>query len=231
MRRSVLLAAACLVLLASPASALRIFAKTGAVSGSFGGLAVADASCQSQADAASLGGSFRALLSTSTIDAADRVEDAVWTLPSGATVANSKADLLDGSILVTVTEDSFGNATATGKWTGSTSAGISTGNHCTSWTASFGPNGTSGAPLQTDGRWLNNADDSCLQSRAWYCVEFSPPATNTPTVTPTETPTVTPTNTPTVVLRGHHYRPPTDLRLSMPTPFVAVRPGDIHVPK
>lgn len=54
---------------------IRVFATSGSWNGNLGGLSGADAKCQAEADAASLGGTWIAYLSTSTVNAIDRVDN------------------------------------------------------------------------------------------------------------------------------------------------------------
>jgi hypothetical protein len=55
----------------------RIFLTSTVYDGNLGGLAGADAKCQARADAAQLGGTWKAILSTRTVDAADRIDGSV----------------------------------------------------------------------------------------------------------------------------------------------------------
>lgn len=70
----------------------------------FGGLAGADAKCQASADAASLGGTFMAWLSTSTTSAADRLVHAgvPYTRVDGTLIASDWADLTDGALSASI---------------------------------------------------------------------------------------------------------------------------------
>ncbi|MBL4818385.1 MAG: hypothetical protein JKY15_04020 [Deltaproteobacteria bacterium] len=77
--------------------------------GNLGGLSGADAICQARASAAGLTGTFVAYLSASTVDAKDRISDvAYFRVGDGALIANSKADLTDGSIANTMSTE-FGS--------------------------------------------------------------------------------------------------------------------------
>jgi hypothetical protein len=75
------------------------FVTSTAQSGALGGLAGADLICNTLADAAGLPGTFVALLSTSTVDARDRLAVARgWVRPDGRVVADEVGDLFDGRI-------------------------------------------------------------------------------------------------------------------------------------
>ena len=56
----------------------RMFVTSTFHSGPIGGLAVADSICQTRADAVPLGGTWKAWLSTSTVNAVDRIPVALW---------------------------------------------------------------------------------------------------------------------------------------------------------
>lgn len=70
------------------------------VPGSLGGLAGADARCQADADAAGLGGTYVAWLSTSTTNAIDRLGGARgWVRPDGVMFADTSADIVARRVL------------------------------------------------------------------------------------------------------------------------------------
>jgi hypothetical protein len=75
--------------------AKRVFVSSETYTGDLGGLDGADAKCQALADAAHLGGTFKAWLSTSTVDAADRLTHSTrpYTLVDGTLIANDWTDL------------------------------------------------------------------------------------------------------------------------------------------
>lgn len=76
----------------------RVYISLTATNGNMGGLTGADAICQADAATAGKGGTWVAWLSTSTVNAKDRLVDlGPWTY--GATIiANNKADLIDGTL-------------------------------------------------------------------------------------------------------------------------------------
>ncbi len=184
----------------------RVFNTEGTYSGDLGGLAGADAICQGDADAASLGGTWVAWLSTSTVDARDRLVDNQFRLVDRATlVASSKADLLNGSLdnaIVTAANGS-NSGSFTQTWTGSQYTGTKSTNTCSDWTdGTNGSDGEYGDKSNTDTTWGNNGSQNCgiLNLSHLYCFETSlanPTRTPTPTSTSTSTPTNTPTATPT----------------------------------
>jgi hypothetical protein len=129
-------------------------------SGALAGLAGGDAICIAQATDANLpnAASFKAWLSTTAVDAADRItSDGPWMRRDGVLIAQSKADLLDGTIFTsinrTATDQPYGPAYV---WTGTADDGTKAANTCNDWT-----NGTSGA----NGAYGDNS--STTQPREW----------------------------------------------------------------
>ena len=84
------------------ASEKRAFITSLKYNGNLGGLAGADAKCQARADAASLGGTWKAWLSDSKTSAASRLTHSPlpYRLLNGSVLANNWADLTSGSIKV-----------------------------------------------------------------------------------------------------------------------------------
>lgn len=118
------------------------FVTTTSLTGSMGGLAGADAICQNEATGAALSGTFRAVLSSATTDAATRLAGASgWVRPDGKPVANTLSDLLSGRlhypIRLTASGVDAGHAlvrTATVTGTG----GYSAVGDCTGFTSTTG---------------------------------------------------------------------------------------------
>jgi hypothetical protein len=117
-----------------------------------GGLAAADALCNSEASSASLPGTYRALLATTTASAASRFNAAVetlpWGRPDGQLCAPTAAEFFSLTLL-----DSAPNTTAslgtylgnTGNWGGANSVNVAgdTSLSCANWT-STGAGGSGG---------------------------------------------------------------------------------------
>jgi len=106
------------------------------------GLLAADAVCQHHADKAGLEGTYKAWLSTDTVNAKDRVGDHKWIRTDGVVVADSLADLLDCSnpdclqSSISLTE-SGGTPPGNYVYTGTLSSGVSIGTgDCAAWTSS-----------------------------------------------------------------------------------------------
>jgi hypothetical protein len=84
--------------------------------------------------------------------------------PNGTIIANDLADLLDGSILVSLQ----GAGVTTGfYWTGASSSGglTASSNTCSGWTSENDtepPTGRNGSASSTSGSWLDNDNNTCL---------------------------------------------------------------------
>jgi hypothetical protein len=106
----------------------------------FGGLAGADAACQTLAKHANLGGTFIAYLSTSTAAAPTRLGSARgWVRTDGQAVADTPKQLAAGNLFYPLLLDESGQPISNNPFvlTGTTSTGaISTGNTCVDWTSS-----------------------------------------------------------------------------------------------
>ncbi len=121
-----------------------LFVSSSTHTGNFGGLAGADAICQGLATSASVDGTFVALLSTSTVDAIDRIAEAAYPirLVNGTKVANNRADFFDNSGLLAAPNRTETNqlpvplsGAIVSVMTGSTAAGTATAGHCSDWTS------------------------------------------------------------------------------------------------
>jgi len=163
-----------------------VLAKTAFVSsstqaGNLGGLAGGDAICQGLADAASLGGTYKAWLSDSTASPATRFVP--WNVSyervDGVRIADNWADLTDGTLAapISVTETGAvvsGQTVQTG--TDPQGLGVLTtpGPYCMDWTSSAGAavativRGNSGG---TATNWTNGGTAGCANVIRIYCFE------------------------------------------------------------
>jgi hypothetical protein len=140
------------------------FVTSGLYNGNLGGLAGADAICQSLAQAACVPGTFMAWLGTSTTGPINRfnLQGIPYRRPDGIAIANSWVDLTDGSIaeLINQTETggvppddttSCGNGPEKTVWSGVWEDGNTTGGSCANW-----QDGTAGASGQWG--WIQSFD-------------------------------------------------------------------------
>ncbi len=162
----------------------RIFVTNGTFDGTFNsnpGLAGADSVCQAAADAQTLGGTWKALLSDSTTDAVSRINLPAneVQLIDGTVIAKGWNDLKDGMIANRVQVDETGsNIGAVSVTTGSnsdfTKATAISDELCDDWTT----NSPAGSKSRVVGNsnsvaepWLNNATAACNLSLRLYCME------------------------------------------------------------
>jgi hypothetical protein len=141
------------------------------------GLAGGDKICQHLADAATIGGSWKAWLSDATTDAIDRIDEGPWYLVTYATSGgggpatetyelkafNNKANLSTTPInAINITETGQKVTSSTGyiyAWTGTKSAGTKAAQTCTNWTSNaMSDHGLQGEVASAVGYWTDNPD-------------------------------------------------------------------------
>ena len=139
--------------------------------------------CQSHASTGQLDGAFLPWLGTEANSPGfDFVGDGPWVRTDGVLVAESFADLVDGSLEAPINLDELGEpgptilgcgGEAVGVWTGVFTDGTPTGeDNCNNWSAgvpnSFGLLGDLGA---TDGAWTDACTESCAFAYPIYCFQ------------------------------------------------------------
>jgi hypothetical protein len=157
------------------AGSKRVFVSSTTQSGNLGDLPGADALCQTLADGAGLGGTYKAWLSNATTNAAARLtqSSAEYVLVGGTVVANDWDDLIDGTLDAPIDRDETGaSITASSVWTGSTEAGALLGNTCGSWTISTNAGwGHYGRSDSTTNAWSDAFVELCDVPHRLYCIE------------------------------------------------------------
>ncbi|MCB9983915.1 MAG: tail fiber domain-containing protein [Rhodospirillales bacterium] len=157
---------------------------------SFGGVAGADTQCQTRADTAGIGGTWKAIISATgtSLQAINRMDynwDRLVNM-NGDVLATSPSGLWDGAIDNPVGYDETGSATTGYVWTGTLSNGVM-GSNCTDWTNYVGIIGDSrGNVTIASSGWIGIAGGSIICQNAnyrLYCQEVT-----APTVTLTATP-------------------------------------------
>lgn len=144
-----------------------------------GGLEGADALCQLNADAAQLGGVFKAWISDATVDAIDRIAgDGPWANLDGDVVFNNRANLATAPALALgYRRPPVPGGTTAGPdfrevWTGTAAGGRASGTACSGWTsASVGQGGTAGQAAAQNGQWTDVGQISCGANAHLYCFE------------------------------------------------------------
>ena len=156
-----------------------VFLSSKAFSGNLGGLAGADAQCQSLAQGAGRPGTFKAWLSDSTQPAKDRLahgtEPYVLFNAARSVVATSFAELTDGALLGSISRNEMGGPAAgvASAWTGSRADGTSAAETCGDWTsADLSRTGRSGTLGPSAASWTDGASTSCnTATMSLYCIE------------------------------------------------------------
>jgi hypothetical protein len=166
----------------------RAFITDDVIFGDFGGLAGADAHCMMQAQAAGLPGQFIALLSTSTVNAKDRIAGSRgWVRTDGVPLADLSTDFfLDGHLLVPFNVDATGGGPPpySDVWTGTTNDGTydAVNGACSDWTSQVGMGEVGfhdrSIPFATTTSFYDCASPSHL-----YCLEVGHNAPVAPTRT------------------------------------------------
>lgn len=149
----------------------RVFVDTGTYSGSLGGLAGADSICATAATNAGLAGTFIALLSTSNVNARDRLAGSRgWTLVDGTPIADTVESLFDQHALFNPIRLTAGGAPrVAAPWSGSSVNGKTSTATCLDWTdGSFSEQGTSG---DASSPRLGGYTTSCNNQWSLYCFE------------------------------------------------------------
>lgn len=153
----------------------RVFLSSTSSNGALGGLSGADTRCQNLANAASLGGTFKAWLSDGTTSAASRMTQfsSYYVMLSGARIANNWADLTDGTIANRITITETGATSSGAVWTNtSTSGGITGTRHCSNWAiGTSAQSGFEGTTNYADYGWTADNYNNCNQIKRLYCFE------------------------------------------------------------
>jgi hypothetical protein len=137
-------------------------------------LAAADAECMSRANLAGLSGTFKAWLSTTMVDAKDRLSGARgWVRTDGRPVVDTIDQLLAGAIFYPPSLDERSRSVDATVMTGTTEAGVlDPGHNCTDYSSSSASDPlTVGRSTGSTVVWTSFAAEpaTCDQSFALYC--------------------------------------------------------------
>jgi hypothetical protein len=150
-----------------------LFITAGVYPSDFGSLSAADGLCMDAAATASLPGTWKAIISDSTEDAASRVNiGGPVRNVMGDLLAADAAELWGGALQNQVSYTQHGDPTGNTAWTGSRADGTADGFACDDWNpASSQSRGIGGHANATDSSWLYGAWQFCT---AWtmglYCI-------------------------------------------------------------
>ncbi|KKQ77905.1 hypothetical protein A3B42_02920 [Candidatus Daviesbacteria bacterium RIFCSPLOWO2_01_FULL_38_10] len=187
----------------APESYSRVFITSTAYNGNLGGLSGADSKCQARADAANLGGTWKAWLSDDVSSSATRLNHSSvpYKTLDGKVVADNWDDLTDGSLqnAISVTENNTFFKSESCVWTQTKVSGALiesksqnlTG--CNGFTVADKNISYCGVDGSKDSNWTQGSLESCNIEHPIYCFEQT--AVSAPP-TPTPTPTSTPTSPP-----------------------------------
>lgn len=160
--------------------ARRIFITSAGYTGNLGGVAGADAACHAAADGARLGGTWRSFLSTSQIDAIDRIADVgPWYDVQRSTLLFGAKSELPQNPRANITEDEAGHAADyVSIWT-ATRSGTYYPPSCQDWTSAapdlngvFGEDGSAAnAILWSLGGIGAQAEHTCDGELHLLCIE------------------------------------------------------------
>lgn len=161
----------------------RVFVTTTAsYTGNLGGLNGADQKCVDEANTSSARlcgsadcptGSWKAWLSTGTINARDRLTDSEYRRLDGTIIANDKVDLTNGNIAnpINIQPDGTSLSGFNGVWTGTNGSGLLSIGHCNNWTINDSSNTGWGSTERTNNSWTDIGTTSCSSSHRLYCFE------------------------------------------------------------
>lgn len=158
----------------------RVFVTATQTDGAIGGVELADATCQADADAAGLGGMWLAVLSDADASAASRFE------PCGDVVLANAGDGSVGPRVATadawwspqheaaIDRDATGAPMTGTVWTGTNTTGSGDVSTCIDWsTGDAKTGGKFGSVEATDGAWIDTAVQTCSMPRRLYCIELA----------------------------------------------------------
>lgn len=171
-----------------PTLTSRVFITSLTYSGNLGGLSGADAKCQERANAANLGGAWKAWLSDSETSATNRLyhSNSPYQRIDGTIIANNWEDLVDGALQNKINITELGKLFSADVWTNTNTNGTtkySTDNAtCGNWKSSSSYySATGGRSDFSDKSWTDISYLPCNSNVRLYCFEQLPKTTPTPT--------------------------------------------------
>jgi hypothetical protein len=165
----------------------RVFVTSVSYNGNLGGLSGADAKCQARADAAGLGGTWKAIISNSYESAVNRIGynwDCLITVTGRLIdchtykIGGNVYSIWDGSLAWgPIATDEYGNDKLGYVWTGSLINGAGTASTtytCLDWTTNASNRyGIVGASYYSENGWISHpvGNIGCNNLAALYCIE------------------------------------------------------------
>lgn len=153
---------------------LKAFVSSAIVTGGLGGVAGADKICSDLAKAAGLAGTYKAWISTTGVDAIDRITaDGPWQRVDGQVVAQTKAQLAQAALSNPLRRDEKGTTPPEAEdrvWTATGANGrFVGGSDCAGWTGAG--NGRVGEADDTNADWTSLVDEACTEVNRVYCFQ------------------------------------------------------------
>ncbi len=156
----------------------RVFVTSTTYTGNLDGLAGADSRCQARADAAGLGGTWKAWLSSTSVSASSRLNhyNGEYRLVDSVTkIADNWSDLVDGSLDSPINKDEFGTTRSNSyAWTNTTYSGTvqdTSGQYCCYAWSNTQNSGYIGSTNAIDGAWTISTAQPCTSGYRLYCFE------------------------------------------------------------
>jgi len=162
---------------------LRIFVTSTTYNGNLGGLAGADAKCQARANAASLGGTWKAILSDSTTDASERLDVAGYNIidmkgrlavPNGNLWSPNYYDGANNNyLLLSLNLTELKTDATSSPWTSTNyNGGKYASATCLNWSSNSSANTAVYAWMgQINTYWIGYNSDNCSLVHSLYCIE------------------------------------------------------------
>ncbi|MDP2274584.1 MAG: hypothetical protein Q8K32_27835 [Archangium sp.] len=156
----------------------RVFITRQRFNGNLGGLAGGDTKCAAAATAAGLNGTWKAWLSTTTVNAIDRLVDVgAWVDTQGATAFASKSALTTGPANSLWYDEAGGFLSSDNIWTATNSSGtyqwgVVMAPPCDEWTSASMQSGARvGQVGRTGPEWTSYSGTTCDQTAHLLCFE------------------------------------------------------------
>jgi uncharacterized repeat protein (TIGR02543 family) len=151
-----------------------VFVTSTSYTGNIGGLAGADAACQARANAAGLTGTYKAWLSTSSVNAINRFGSARgWIRKDGKPFADQLSDITTSHVLYPARLDEFGNDVLSASvYTGSNNIGtLGVWGACSDWTSAAATATVSYGYANTNSYQISfGGSTDCSQSMRLLCM-------------------------------------------------------------
>ena len=157
-----------------PAGPLKAFVSSTIVNGGLGGVAGADKICNDLAKAQGLAGTYVAWISTTGVNAIDRITaNGPWQRADGQVIAQTKAQLATGALTTALLRDEKNQTPPPAEdrvWTATGADGkFVGGSDCAGWTGAG--NGRVGEAEHTNGQWTALTDEACSEVNRVYCFQ------------------------------------------------------------